>query len=449
MSSSSSNAVSARRRVCTSCQATKRRCDQRLPRCSRCTQRNQDCVYPSLANRPRDSSAPPMPSPDRAPAATTTVELHVPLSHFSSVLPGSPPTIEPVPVITGAAELWPLFFNASGPAKTAISRAAMEWNIYRTTSLPLQWVSQGHCPFINLSLYDSSGSSPSADSPLPTLRDAFAVCAAYAMKNDLNAPLVLGIVESKARGLVYDPLQPSWTPLQQLAALQALAMYQLIRWFDGDIRQRALADEDEAVLDSWTEALQARVGQRLFERGQEGSLLVVPPPQELGGAGSGGVMMGQPQSNINGPALDDEYGMAGGVYASSETVAEWRQFLFAESCRRTVVFIYTLRSMYAMASKGYCHIGHHIVQMSYMAGSAIWNANTAGRWNNARASRSNIWVERMDFAPMLTSASPDEVDSLSLLLAVSYKGTDVIEDWMSRRGNPQPAMDMGFGVTMA
>ncbi|KAI0126007.1 hypothetical protein BJ170DRAFT_457465 [Xylariales sp. AK1849] len=246
--SSSSSSVSARRRVCTACQTAKRRCDQLLPRCTQCVRRGlQVCVYPQFDVR----------------NSREATEQPLEISNFTAVLPGSSP-ICPVPVVTGAVDPWPLFFNASGPANTAISRPAMDWGMAQLSTFPMHWVTDGLCPFINPSLYGTT---------LPqSLQDAYAVCAAYSMKNMSNASLVLGIVESKAMGLVYSPDQISWNPLQQLAALQALVMYQLIRWFDGDIRQRALADQAESVLDSWMTALQARVGQRLFERDQEANL---------------------------------------------------------------------------------------------------------------------------------------------------------------------------------
>ncbi|KAK6083785.1 C6 finger domain-containing protein [Seiridium cupressi] len=265
----------------TACQTSKRRCDQRLPRCSRCAQRNQDCVYPSLAALREPSTAPALSSTSR-PVPPHSIELNIPLSHFDAVLPGSAP-VRAVPVITGSPNPWPLFFDAQGPASQYRHLQAGD--------------GLGSEPVIHVSLAVGRGRVMSlqnthlyGSSLLPALKDAYAVCAAYAMKNHLNSSLVLGIVEPKADSLLYDPKQLTWTPLQQLAAVQSLVMYQLIRWFDGDIRQRALADQAEAVFDSWTEGLLARVGQRLFDRNQEGNLLVVSPPPEPGdtGLGSGG-----------------------------------------------------------------------------------------------------------------------------------------------------------------
>lgn len=255
------------------------------------------------------------------------------------------------------------------------------------------------------------------------------------MKNHFNAPVVLGIVESKSHGLLYDTGQVAWSPLEQLAALQALVMYQLIRWFDGDIRQRVSADEDEAALESWTEALLATVGQKLFERGHEGSLLVVPPPPAPGDGGSGGAMPSLGHEGGGGLAMFGEPLAQGQAdYASTETVAEWRRFLFAESCRRTVIFAYVMRGIYAMAKQGYCHIGNRVAQMSFTGSSRIWEAGTAGQWNSARTTEPDHWVERMDFEPLLASARPEQVDILGILLAVTYKGPDVMDDWMVRRG---------------
>jgi hypothetical protein len=412
--SSGGSTVSLRRRVCTYCQLSKRRCDQRLPRCSRCAQRNRECVYPSLS---RDPGAGPPPAPSSS--SSSNIHQHMPpasLPRSMGALPGSAPA-RPVPVVTGALDPWPLFFNAQGPANTAISRPAMDWGVGQLSSFPLLWVAQGVCPFVNTSLYGGGAALP------PVLLDAYAACSAYAMKNHLNAQLVLGVVEAKAQSLLYDPAQVSWTPLQQLAALQALVMYQLIRWFDGSAHQRALADQAEAVLESWTEAMLARVGQKLFERGQEANLLVVPPPPKPGDTGIG---------RCGAAVLDQLTIGAAAEPADTETIAAWHQFLFAESCRRTVIFAYSMRGIYAMSKQGYCSIGNRVAQMSYTASSRIWNASTAGFWSQARTAESHHWVERMDFDSMLASARPDEVDSLSVLMAVTYKGPDVVEEWMRR-----------------
>ena len=54
-----------------------------------------------------------------------------------------------------------------------------------------------------------------------------------------------------------------------LLVLQALILYQIIRLFDGDVRQRANAERHLELLDSWTLRLQQNYFQALETPGTE------------------------------------------------------------------------------------------------------------------------------------------------------------------------------------
>jgi hypothetical protein len=128
-------------------------------------------------------------------------------------------------------------------------RTVTEW-------LP-QWVRDTHCPFLHRQLYSESGLPP-------CLQDAFTAVALYESKNDKNEEVLFRIIEEKANKLLNEPssvtdsgegVPSSFRTVELLARVQALFIYQFIRLFDGDIRQRAQAEALIPTLKGWTNNL--------------------------------------------------------------------------------------------------------------------------------------------------------------------------------------------------
>ncbi|KAK4110150.1 hypothetical protein N656DRAFT_714563 [Canariomyces notabilis] len=302
-----------------------------------------------------------------------------------------------VPVVSDYGDNpWPIFFNASGPANTSISRPSMVYCVSQYRAWPHRWVVEATTPFIHPSLYGQYGGSNSSllSGLPPALQDAFAVSAAYIAKNEANSDLIMQLVETKTNALLYSPDQSNWTILRQLAALQALLIYQMIRLFDGDIRQRALAEAVEPVQAAWTAALQARVGGDIFQG-----------------------------ADLHLHAGDD---------AASSMSTRWRRWLFSESVRRTIIISFVIRGIYAMAKQGYCRLGPVVTDMSFTSGSRLWAAKTPGQWQRAVNETDPGWVSRMNFSQIVGRADPANVDEFGVMMAVTYRGKDVIEDWMAR-----------------
>jgi hypothetical protein len=440
--------ISSRRRACTACQQAKRRCDQRLPRCGRCAQKGlNDCTYPSF----EAGGIPP-----------------IDMSYFTDVL-GANPSADSLtgmmPVVSDAENPWPLFFNAAqqqpqGPANTAVTRDAMAFCIEQFRSYPARWVRDGGvAPFIHPALYLSCTGNAGALPPI--LQDAFCACSAYALKNEGNAALVLGIVEAKATQLLYAPDQASWSLHQQLAALQALVMYQMIRWFDGDIRQRALADAVEPVLAAWANQLQARAGSAVF--GADQDLVMEPaqgrPPADMYMNRTNSATNIHPQhqhhhqQTVHTPDADPastparrspastSHSHSGGA-SREEIAAAWRQWLMNESIRRVIILSYVMRGIYAMAKQGYCKLGPAVGDMSFTASRKLWKVTTCDRWNRSREQEAPWWVSRMDFTGLLALADPSDIDEFAVLMMVTYRGRDVVEDWMTNVGaGPMMSLD--------
>ncbi|KAK4033725.1 transcription factor gsfR2 [Parachaetomium inaequale] len=336
-----------------------------------------------------------------------------------------------IPVVSDYADNpWPIFFDASGPANTSITRASMAYCVKEYRAWPRRWVAEASTPFIHPALYAGSaatrtvprsevatalglGSNSLTGLP-PVLQDAFAVSAAYAAKNAANSDLVMQLVESKATALLYSPDQGNWTIMEQLAALQALLVYQMVRLFDGDIRQRALAETVEPVQAAWTAALQARVGGEIFQGVDLQQAAMLDPlasAQFASGAGNHS---------------------AHAVTVNDDPATAWQRWLFNETARRTIITSFMIQGIYAMAKQGYCRLGPVVTDMSFTSGSRLWAAKTPGRWRRAVGETDPGWVNRMDFVDMLGRADPRNLDEFGVMMAVTYRGKDVIEDWMDR-----------------
>ncbi|OLN95907.1 hypothetical protein CCHL11_05081 [Colletotrichum chlorophyti] len=444
-SSSSSPLISTRRRACTACQQAKRRCDQRLPRCGRCTQKGfEDCNYPSL---------------EAAVAAADFNFFTDVLSGSATATPDSLHNIIPVPapVVPDTENSWSLFYSnaahhaaaaastAAGPtpspsvmmappAPDSVSRDAVVYCSEQFRTLPRRWVTQnGVAPFIHPALYLPT--TTGADGLPPVLQDCFCACAAYAAKNDENSALVLGVVEAKATALLYVPEQATWTLPQQVAALQALVMYQILRWFDGDIRQRVLADSVEPVLAAWTSALQARVGAAVFsaeESMPDGPPQQQPPSQQQNTSSS------YPQHDLS---PDTSRSNTPGRLSKEDLKAAWRRWLMAESIRRVLAMAHLVRAVYATAKQGgggaytkltpttTTNLG--LADMGFTAQARLWAATTPERWNRSRESDAPWWVGRMNFSDLLALADPRDVDELTVLMGVVFRGRDAVEDWVT------------------
>jgi hypothetical protein len=171
-------------------------------------------------------------------------------------------------------------------------------------------------PFIHQRLYDSY---------LPgCIQDSFAVSAAYCTKTSATEDMVFRTFESKVGLLVQQDYKEA--NLQELlAALQALILFHIIQLFDGDIRQRSLAEQNMDTLRAWTVQLKVRATE-------------LPPP------------------------------------------FTWQEWIFEESVRRTVIFSLMLDGLFSTLKKGYCSNVKGLNILPFASNISLWEAGTAASW---------------------------------------------------------------------
>lgn len=185
---------------------------------------------------------------------------------------------------------------------------------------PAMFLKNGQTPFIH---------RPPNNQPHPAvLQDALSSCALYSCKTQDNERMVFGNLSRKVKELVYRRRSEP-TASELLASVQALLLYQIIRLFDGDIRLRAEAEMTETTLIQWAEKLNEQTEQ-----------------------------------------LPLRYEDSTSVATNWET--SWKDWVFKESCRRTILCAYMLQGTYSFLKFGYDSVANKVNTLSFTAQEALW-----------------------------------------------------------------------------
>ncbi|KAH8812171.1 hypothetical protein F5884DRAFT_304382 [Xylogone sp. PMI_703] len=410
-----------RRKSCAVCIKTKRRCDQRLPACSRCVARHIQCTYPSLSLGRDGASSTASPSQNLRPQQSTEEDPR-PTPVISK---DRPQAISDAPVSPFSTSWDSLFqswtsFNAEGfhhydlysaervdmqaipfsnsplPSQSKLSltcRMALnnypisssemarmpgdrhEYALNKLKSYPHNFAKTGGTSFIPMRLYEDGLPQP--------LRDAFCACSTYCTRSDQTTRISFQILDFTADSLV--ALKESWTVAEHLATLQALLLIQIIRLFDGDIHQRTVAEEHGIILKQWTDQLLSR-----FEGEECNSTDVVCPSPN------------------------------------------WQTWLFGESVRRTLIVSFLLQSIYSVCKTGTCCSRGEIDSIKFTAASSLWGAPSAWHWLRAWDGKNHWNVSMMNFDGILKDANRSDVDDFGVMMLIIYRGLDSVRDWLAK-----------------
>ncbi|KAF2020723.1 hypothetical protein BU24DRAFT_469487 [Aaosphaeria arxii CBS 175.79] len=365
--------TTSKRRSCADCVKHKRKCDMQQPRCRRCQKKKIPCSYPNRPSMVAEVDIPEldfpwlddlMKDPGLAPWSGSLQPS------IAKVAPGG---IERASKRQRTPDYLPGY--PEGYTRYTLPRTETEAAVHQFKLWPCKWLSDGKAPFIHPRVYSTTMPKP--------LQEAYAACAIYSTMTTQNAFVGFTVIESKANELLRSADEAAWTPLDLLAAVQALLIFQLIRLFDGDIRQRALAEKAESVLQAWTGQLQAcTVEERDF---------------------------------------------------TSDTAPSWRSWVFAESARRTVIMSMFLSGLYSLVKNGYCGMGDKINVNSFTAQRRLWDASSALEWERMRQAYNPYFIQRMNFEDFLREGSGSELDDFGLVMITTYKGKDRIDDWLALR----------------
>lgn len=226
------------------------------------------------------------------------------------------------------------------------------------------------------------------------LADAQAACALYLAKNDLNAPVIMRSIESYCHDLLSSPCPTS--AFENLAYAHALLLYQIIRLFDGDIMARTSANKAIANLEHSALCLLSHVS---FE-----DPLFSTPDLPLDPVGP--------------------------------TKLFWKEWVFQESARRTVLFIFFFLQTYRMGSGGAlipCDGKMGLVH-SWTVSAYLWRAETPVEFAKAWKEKNHFVVANAQFRKVLDEARADDVDAFGRILLSAVMGADGADGWLAARG---------------
>ena len=274
------------------------------------------------------------------------------------------------------------------------SNSAMAGDIYQERivytvkqikSYPGHFVRQGQTPFIHSSLWRDR---------LPrAIQDVLGACALYGEKRQTNQPLVFGVISAAADRLMSEYPLVGTTAMEQLAAVQALILYQIIRLFDGDIRQRADAERANPTLQDWTRQLQDRM-------------------QRIGDP--------SPSADSTSPTPPD----------TSVVMDSWRNWVFAESLRRTVIISHTLQALFSFLKNGWQREYGEFRKLSFFAQKALWAAPSEYYWQSALKEHPALPIQFRSWDLDVADAKPLDMDDLGMLVMVLMKGADYSSHWV-------------------
>lgn len=244
--------MSIRRRSCDICYKRRRRCDLIWPTCTRCEENNKLCHYaypPQLDARNAAARA----------ARDTLIRSHTRRDDSSKAIDASSSTN------WGSVQSW--LDHGSTPQSTQLMRLSIPrnigyfrllpvvdgkgwpWLLKQIQDYPIVFAKDAETPFIHKSLYRNAYPD--------TLRAAFGAsigCASIKRRKDVK---LYKAIDNQISRLL-SPASPG-TLQNDLAQLQAIVLYQIIRLCYGDLEQRIVAERQEFHVRSQALALLNRV----------------------------------------------------------------------------------------------------------------------------------------------------------------------------------------------
>jgi hypothetical protein len=256
-----------------------------------------------------------------------------------------------------------------------MDRERIKYIVRQLRTYPEKLFRNGRTAFVHPQAYNPAISS--------TLQDACCAAALYSGKNEKNEAMVWEIITSKVNQLM-EP-RASWSVSEHLSCLQALIIFQIIRLFDGDVKQRSEAEQHKKTLSQWTDRLSQRTGVT--------------------------------------------------VVCENIIQSSWESWVFEETVCRTTIISRMVQAMFSIQKQGFCTLVGAVTEMSFTGQKSLWEAPTAQHWQKVCAEKSRLYVHQMDLEELLSNATLDNLDDMGMLMMVTCKGVDGVNEWIMRTGS--------------
>ncbi|KAI1086783.1 hypothetical protein F5B19DRAFT_110755 [Rostrohypoxylon terebratum] len=404
-------AKATRRKACAACTRAKRPCSKRWPCCERCERKNVPCRYPPINQTAReyavadDGSAAAEKTPDSAeePLPIHVVTFEPLLSCFRKT--DADETDHPC--ATGLAkdtktlrlehdwfyspDSWTIA-HTSTPAfpASAFDPAGLKQHVATVQSWLRRWAATGRSPFIHHRLYSQR---------MPRcVQDAYTTLTAYLSRTPETSDLCFRIVQDRAAGIVGEAQSGTESasssmlsdPLDHLARVHALFVYQMIGLFDGDIAMRAAAEGHMPILTSWVAEMWQSAG---FDANMYSAVLSL----------QGGV-----DGAVNSPKP-----------ISVSSTVPWQRWIVSESIRRAWLSATITQAVYQLLKEGWAECPGSI---NWTPRAGLWEAPDQFSWNKlVTGGRGPLFVPSLRADLLYKKASPAEVDEFGhAVLAVEF-----------------------------
>ncbi|KAL4882528.1 hypothetical protein BJY04DRAFT_186353 [Aspergillus karnatakaensis] len=350
--------MSIRRQSCQACFKGKRKCDLTYPVCGRCQSTGKMCHYISTPPAKEGNLV----GPDHAAPSENSHfnwTLSIPIddclldedldfnfnSHDFAAFPITPNLL---------GDLGEVQHQAVGSAET------WKWMISQLQSYPRGFARDAETIFIHKDLRP--------DPSLRRTRAAMGVCALYVCMSEENKPILFQILDAEVVELLQRPSRI--TLAEDLFSLQTMVLYQIIRIFDDEPRQQAIADQQATPLKAWALKLLQRAETEL-------------PDVE--------------------PA--------------------WEDWLLKESVRRTVMLAFMLYAVDSILKHGVCLELPTLGVLPVSTNSAFWHSRLLYLQHRGREET----LKYGDFTTTWLASPPRELDSYDRFLLTACKGREQVD----------------------
>ncbi|OAL02077.1 hypothetical protein IQ06DRAFT_376271 [Phaeosphaeriaceae sp. SRC1lsM3a] len=376
--------MSLRRKSCDACFKRRQKCDRTFPVCKTCQRLNRLCHYPRPPPEYANSAAPSFhevgsgsavyqPALDQeALYDLFTSNVSDDIDQFLEQALGSEPgnldlnLFHTTPLQVTSPEVMSITIpNLLGPLgdlqPLTGNTHTWQWVVAHLKACPEEFAKRGHNIFIHERLYMGALPRP--------VRAAFTVSATVCgVMNEDNRTMIFNVLDAE----VLDILQlPDGELIDDLAKLQALVLYHIIRLFHGGVEQRVMAESQESLL--MTRAL------HLLQR---------------------------VRSKIRDSKLD------------------WHSWLLAECTRRTVLIVFLLCGVYSILTRGIC-LTFPTLQMLPMSSEPTAWLSQDGYLQLADPNKTMAYSEFTNG----WLCAPREMEPFEELMLVACKGVERVEAW--------------------
>ncbi|KAI1440520.1 hypothetical protein F5Y02DRAFT_402512 [Annulohypoxylon stygium] len=428
-------AKATRRKACAACTKAKRPCSKRWPCCDRCERKNVPCRYPPINQTARDYAVADsglVAAEKRPDSAEESLPIHVvTFEPFYSCFVKTDADETDHPCATGLAkdtktlplehdwfyspDSWTIA-HTSTPAfpASAFDPAGLKQHVATVQSWLRRWAATGRSPFIHHRLYSQR---------MPRcVQDAYTTLTAYLSRTPENSDLCFRIIQDRAAGIIEDVQSVGFAPrpadgstestsnallldpLDLLARVHALFVYQMIGLFDGDIAMRATAESHMPTLTSWVAEMWQSAG---FDANMYSAILSLEK----------GVDGGRKSSNA----------------VSVSSTVSWQRWIVSESIRRAWLSATITQSVYQLLKEGWAECPGSI---NWTTRAGLWEAPDQFSWSKLVTNGSGpLFVPSLRADLLYKEASPAEVDEFGHAMLIVGFGLEHTRKWEDHKSH--------------